>query len=52
MKEKKYWWFKNFKNIKKWKKKANKTKNENSRKVYHFFFGSLAVKGYLNVYIT
>lgn len=24
---------------------------ENSRKVYHFFFGSLEIKGYLNVYI-
>ena len=36
----------------KWKRKQNKTKNENSRKVYHFFFGSLEFKGYLNVYIT
>lgn len=37
------------------KKKLRKAKNddeeENSRKVYHFFFGSLEIKGYLNVYI-
>lgn len=29
-----------------------KSKKDESRKVYHFFFGSLAFRKYLNVYIT
>jgi hypothetical protein len=33
------------------KQKMMRKRDKNSRKVYHFFFGSLGRKGYLNVYI-